>query len=71
MATFNRICDISLLKLFLAYAVTLQLFSELTAKEATAGMALLFMIQAEATKKEGYVAYFPVCDDSVPFDSFT
>ena len=58
MVNFNRMCGISLLNLFLAFAVTFQLFSELTEKEATVGMASLFAIQAEAIKKEGYVAYF-------------
>ena len=58
MANFNRMCGISLLKLFLAFAVAFQLFSELTEKEATIGAASLFTIQAEAIKKEGYVAYF-------------
>ena len=69
MANFYRMCRISLLKLFLAFAVTLQLFLELT-EEATVGAASLFTIQAEAIKKEGYVAYFLFGDASVPFDSF-
>ena len=60
MVNFNCMCGISLLKLFLMFAVTLQLFSALTEKEATAGANLLFMIQAETIKKEGYVAYFSV-----------
>ena len=51
-------CGISLLKLFLVFAVTLQLFSELAAKEATSGVAVMFMILAEANKKESYVANF-------------
>ena len=63
-------CGISLLKLFLAFAVILQLFSELTEKEASAGSTSLFTIQAEAIKKEGYIAYFSVGDASVPFDLF-
>ena len=63
-------CGISLLKLFLTFAVALQLFSELTEKEVTAGVASLFTIQVEAIKKEGYVAYFSVGNASVPFDSF-
>ena len=69
MANFNLTCGISLLKLFLAFAVTLLLFSELTEKEATAGVASLFTIQEEAVKK-GYVACFSVSNASVPFDSF-
>ena len=48
-------CGISLLKLFLTFAVALQLFSELTEKEVTAGAAWLFTIQTEAIKKKGYV----------------
>ena len=60
MANFNLMCGISLLKLFFAFAVALQLFSERTEKEATVGAASLFTIQAEAIKKEGYVAYFSV-----------
>ena len=65
-------CGIYLLKLFLASAITLQLFSKLTKKEATAGIASLFTIQEEAIKKDGYmyIAYFSVGDASVPFDSF-
>ena len=63
-------CGLSLLKLFLKFAVTLQLFSELTEKKATVGTASLFTIQEEVIKKEGYVAYFSVSDASVPFDSF-
>ena len=62
---------ISLLKLFLVFAVALQLFSEFSEKEETAGAAALFTIQVEAIKKEGYVACFSVGDASVPFDFFT
>ena len=53
----------------LAFAVALLLFSELTEKEATAGMDSLFTIREEAVKK-GYVVYSSVCNASVPFDSF-
>ena len=69
----------SVLKLFLAFAVALQLLSEFTEKEVTAGAAVLFTIQAKAMNKEGYVAKainkegyvacFSVGDASVPFDS--
>ena len=55
---FNRMCGISLLELFLAFPVALQLLSQLTDQEATANLAALFMIQAEAINKDGYVAYF-------------
>ena len=51
-------CGDSLLKLFLTFVVAFRLFSELTEKEVTAGAAVLFMIQAEAIKKEGYIAYY-------------
>ena len=67
MANFNRMCGISLLELFLTFSVLLQLFSELTEKEVTVGTAVLFMIQAETIKKEGYVACFSVDDPSVSF----
>ena len=30
----------------------------------------MFTIQAEAIKKEGYIASFPVGDASVPFDAY-
>ena len=62
---------ISFVKLFLTFAVALQLFSEFTEKEVTAGTAELFTIQTEAIKKEVYVAYFWLGGASVPFDSFT
>ena len=42
--------------------VTLPLFSELTAKEATRGAAALFTIQAETIKEEGYVPECYFCD---------
>ena len=55
----------------LHFAVALQIFSELTEKEATVGAVALFTIQAEAVmKKEGYVACFSVGDASVSLSSF-
>ena len=53
---FNGFGSIIFLELFLAFAVALQLFSVLTAKEATAGAATMVTIEAETVKEEGYVA---------------
>ena len=53
---FSCFGSIFFLELFLAFAVALQLFSELTAKEATAGAAAMVTIEAETVKEEGYVA---------------
>ena len=71
MVNFNCTFGISLLNPFLAFAVTLQLSSEHTEKEATGGTDTLVMIQAEASQKKGYFDYFSVGDASVLFDSFT
>ena len=54
----------------LAFVVALELFLELTVKEATAGEAVWFAIQAETIKNECCVADFSVCSASVSFDSF-
>ena len=52
------------------FAVALQLFSELTAKEATAGTPTLFKIPAETIKQEGYVADLSVSNASLLINSF-
>ena len=59
-----------MVSLFLALAIALQLFLELTEQEVTTGATALFTIEADTVKKEGYVTYFSVSDASVPFDFF-
>ena len=55
-------CGVSLLKLFLAFAVAFHLFSELAVKEVTAGATALFTIQAESIEKEGYLSVILLFD---------
>ena len=67
---FSCFGGIFFLDLFLAFAVALQLFSKLTAKEATTGMVAIVTIEEETVKEEGYIAHFHVGDAFAPFDSF-
>ena len=62
---------VALFMFFFAFTVTLQLFSELTAKEAKTGASTLFSLQAETVQEESYPADFTVCLCSVSFDSVT
>ena len=53
------------------FAVVLQLFSELTVHEATAGARTLFKIPAEIIKEDAYVVDLSVSGASLPINSFT
>ena len=59
--------------LFLLFplALALQLFSELTEKEATTDVTTILTIQAEAVKEKGPVTHFSVCLSCIPFNSAT